>query len=110
MKPKKKEDQHVVDSVHFRRVNKILTGGNTETKCGAEPEGKAIPGLVFDGIVFLYLLVLFVFVYFLFLFFEIFVYLCPSEGCYCYDEDHSQSNLKRKWFISPYTSKSLTYL
>jgi hypothetical protein len=31
MKPKKKEDQTVDASVLFRRVNKILTGGNTET-------------------------------------------------------------------------------
>jgi len=29
-------------SVLFRRENKILTGGNTERKCGSEPEGKAI--------------------------------------------------------------------
>jgi hypothetical protein len=28
--------------VLFRRVNKILTGGNMETKCGAGTEGKAI--------------------------------------------------------------------
>ena len=32
MKPKKKEDQTVDASVLFRRVNKILTGGNMETK------------------------------------------------------------------------------
>jgi hypothetical protein len=42
MKPKKKEDQNVNASVLFRRENKILTGGNMETKCGAETEGKAI--------------------------------------------------------------------
>jgi hypothetical protein len=31
--------------VLFRRVNKIFTGGNMETKCGTETEGKAIkPG------------------------------------------------------------------
>jgi hypothetical protein len=29
-------------SVLLRRENKILKGGNTETKCGAETEGKAI--------------------------------------------------------------------
>jgi hypothetical protein len=29
----------------FRRVNQILTGGNMETKCGAEGEGKAIQRL-----------------------------------------------------------------
>jgi hypothetical protein len=32
MKPKKKEDQSVDASVLFRRVNKIPTGGNMETK------------------------------------------------------------------------------
>jgi hypothetical protein len=42
MKPKKKEDQNVDAPVHLRRVNKLLTGGNIETKCGAETEGKAI--------------------------------------------------------------------
>ena len=41
MKLKKEEDQSVDASVLFRRGNKILTGGNTETKCGAETEGKA---------------------------------------------------------------------
>jgi hypothetical protein len=40
MKPKKKEDQSVSASLLFRRENKILTGGNMETKCGAETEGK----------------------------------------------------------------------
>ena len=42
MKSKKKEDKNGDASVMFRRVNKILTGGNIETKCGAETEGKAI--------------------------------------------------------------------
>jgi len=42
MKLKKKEDQNVAASVLFRRENKILTGGNTRTKSGAETEGKAI--------------------------------------------------------------------
>ena len=42
MKPKKEEDQNVDASVLFRRLNKILTGGNMETKYGAETEGKAI--------------------------------------------------------------------
>jgi hypothetical protein len=42
MKPKKKEDQSVDASVLTRRVNKILTGGNMETKCGVETERKAI--------------------------------------------------------------------
>jgi hypothetical protein len=45
MKPIKKEDQNVVASVIFRRVNKILTGGSMETKCGAKTEGKAIQRL-----------------------------------------------------------------
>jgi hypothetical protein len=40
MKPKK-EDQNVDASVLFKRVNKILTGGNMETQCGAETKGKA---------------------------------------------------------------------
>jgi hypothetical protein len=40
MEPKKKEDQNVDTSVLLRK-NKILTGGNTERKCGAETEGKA---------------------------------------------------------------------
>jgi hypothetical protein len=50
MKPKKKEDQSVDVSVLLRRVNKILTGGNIETKCGAETEGKAIQRLPHLGI------------------------------------------------------------
>jgi hypothetical protein len=50
MKPKKKEDQNVDASVLHRRVNKILTGGNMETKCGAETEGKAIQRLPHLGI------------------------------------------------------------
>jgi hypothetical protein len=41
MKLKKKEDQSWDSSVLLRRGNKILTGGNMETKCGADPEGKA---------------------------------------------------------------------
>jgi hypothetical protein len=45
MKLKKKEDQSVGALVLLRRGNKILTGGNTETKCGAETEGKAIQRL-----------------------------------------------------------------
>ena len=45
MKPKKKEDQNVDASVLLRRGNKILTGGNMKTKCGAETEGKAIQRL-----------------------------------------------------------------
>jgi hypothetical protein len=42
MEPKNKEDQNVDALVLFRRANKIITGGNMETKCGAETEGKAI--------------------------------------------------------------------
>jgi hypothetical protein len=42
MKLKKKKDQSVGVSVLLRRGNKILMGANTETKCGAETEGKAI--------------------------------------------------------------------
>jgi hypothetical protein len=42
MKSKKKEDQNVDASVLFRKVNKILIGGNMETKYGAETERKAI--------------------------------------------------------------------
>jgi hypothetical protein len=50
MKPKKEEDQNVDASVLFRRLNKILTGGNMETKYGAETEGKAIQRLPHLGI------------------------------------------------------------
>ena len=50
MKFKKKEDQSVDVSVFLRRGNKILTGGNMETKCGAETEGKAIQKLPHLGI------------------------------------------------------------
>ena len=39
----KKEDQSVDASVLLRRENKILKGGNTETKYGVETEAKAIP-------------------------------------------------------------------
>jgi hypothetical protein len=46
MKPKKKEDQSVDASVLLRRENKILTGGNMETECGAESEEKAIQRLL----------------------------------------------------------------
>jgi hypothetical protein len=50
MKPKKTEDQSEDASVVLRRGNKILTGGNMETKCGAETEGKAIQRLLHLGI------------------------------------------------------------
>jgi hypothetical protein len=38
----KKADQSVDASVLLRRGNKIFMGGNMETKCGVEMEGKAI--------------------------------------------------------------------
>ena len=50
MKLKEKEDQSVDVLVLLRRGNKILTGGNTETKCGAGTEGKAIQRLPHLGI------------------------------------------------------------
>jgi hypothetical protein len=50
MKLKKKEDQSVDASVLLRRGNKILKGGNAETKCGAETEGKAFQRLPHLGI------------------------------------------------------------
>jgi hypothetical protein len=40
MKLKKKEDQSVDTSVLLRRGNKIPLGGDTETKCEAETEGR----------------------------------------------------------------------
>jgi hypothetical protein len=40
MKSKKKKDQRVDASVLLRMGNKILTGGNRETKCGAETIGE----------------------------------------------------------------------
>jgi hypothetical protein len=49
MKLKKKGDQSVDASVLLRRGNKILMGGNTETKCGAETEGKTIRRLLYWG-------------------------------------------------------------
>jgi len=42
VKVKKKEDQRVDTSVLLRRENKIFIGEDTETKFGAETEGKAI--------------------------------------------------------------------
>ena len=50
MKLKKKEDQNVDASVLLRRGNKILKGGNTETYCGTETEGKSILRLLQLGI------------------------------------------------------------
>jgi hypothetical protein len=45
MKPKKKEDHSVDASMLLRRVTKIPTGRNMETKCGAETEGNVIQRL-----------------------------------------------------------------
>jgi hypothetical protein len=45
MKLKKKEDQSMNTLNLLRRGNKIPTRGDTETKCGAETEGKAIQRL-----------------------------------------------------------------
>jgi hypothetical protein len=50
MKLKKKENQSVGVLVLLRRRNKIPMGGDTETKCGAEAEGKAIQRLPHMGI------------------------------------------------------------
>jgi hypothetical protein len=50
MKLKNKEDQSVDTSVLLRRGNKIPMGGVTETKYGAETEGKAIQRLSHLGI------------------------------------------------------------
>jgi hypothetical protein len=41
MKPKK-EDPSVDATALLRRGNKILTGRNMETKCGAKTKGKAL--------------------------------------------------------------------
>jgi hypothetical protein len=40
-----KEDQTVGASVLLMTGNKLLTGGNIETKCGSETEGRAIERL-----------------------------------------------------------------
>jgi hypothetical protein len=54
MKPKKKENKTVEASVLLRRGNKIVTGGNIETNCGAKTEGKAIQRLPHLGIHLIY--------------------------------------------------------
>jgi hypothetical protein len=54
MKLKKKEDQSVDSSDFLRRGNNILTGGDTETKYGAETEQKAILRLLHLGIHLIY--------------------------------------------------------
>jgi hypothetical protein len=50
MNLKEKEEQNLNISVLLRRGNKITMGGDTETKCGAETEGKAIQRLPHLGI------------------------------------------------------------
>jgi hypothetical protein len=50
MKLKKKEDQSVDTSLLLRMGNKILMEGVTETKFGANPEGKTIQTLPHPGI------------------------------------------------------------
>jgi hypothetical protein len=49
-KLKKREDQIVDTSILLRRGNKIPMEGVTETKCGAETEGKTIQRLPHLGI------------------------------------------------------------
>ena len=48
--PKKEEEQSMDTLVLLRRRNKILTEGDTETKSGAESEGKTIQKLQHLGI------------------------------------------------------------
>ena len=50
MKLKKQEDQSVDTSVLRIRGSKMQMGGDTETKCGGETEGKAIQRLPHLGI------------------------------------------------------------
>jgi hypothetical protein len=50
MKLKKKEDQSVDSLVLLIRENKILKGGNLETRSRAETEGKAIQTLPHLGL------------------------------------------------------------
>jgi hypothetical protein len=50
MKLKKKEDQSLDTLFLVRRGIKIPMGGDIETKCGAETEGKAIQRLPHLGI------------------------------------------------------------
>ena len=50
MKLKKKEDQSVDTLLLLRRGNKIPMGGDIETKCEAETEGKDIHRLPHIGI------------------------------------------------------------
>jgi len=50
MKLKKKIDRNMDASVLLKRGNKILTGGNTETKCGEETGGNVIQRVPHLGI------------------------------------------------------------
>jgi hypothetical protein len=50
MKLMKKEEQSMDTLVLLRRGKKMPMGGDTETKCGAETEGKAIQRLPHLGI------------------------------------------------------------
>jgi hypothetical protein len=50
IKLKEKEDQSMDTSVLLRKENKIPKGGDTETKCGAETEGRTIQRLSHLGI------------------------------------------------------------
>ena len=50
MKFKKEEEQSMETLIVPRRRNKIPTGGDTETKCITETEGKTIQRLPFLGI------------------------------------------------------------
>jgi hypothetical protein len=50
----KKEDPSMDTSILFRRGNKIPIEGVTETKCGAETEGKTIQRLPHLGILPIY--------------------------------------------------------
>jgi hypothetical protein len=45
----KKEDQSMDASALLRRGNKIIKGGNIETKCGAEVEKKGHPEIAPPG-------------------------------------------------------------
>jgi hypothetical protein len=50
VKLKEKEDQSIDILVLLRSMNKIHMGGDTETKCETETEGKTIQGLPHLGI------------------------------------------------------------
>ena len=54
MKLKKKEDQSVDILFLLKRGNKIPMAGDTQTKCGAETEGKVIQRLLHLGIHLIY--------------------------------------------------------